>query len=71
MPKSRLRGGAKAHRKRVQNRKNKIKGIQRKMQEEYNAEIMKQLEAYKQQMSGDTENNIESEPSEQPLNIKL
>lgn len=71
MPKSKLRGGAKAHRKRVQARNNKIRGAQRKFQEEYNAEIMKQLEAYKQQMSADTENNVESEPTEQPLNIKL
>jgi len=71
MPKSKLRGGAKAHRKRVQARNNNIQGAQRKFQEEYNAEIMKQLEAYKQQMSADTENNVESEPTEQPLNIKL
>jgi hypothetical protein len=71
MPKSKLRGGAKAHRKRVQARNNNIRGAQRKFQEEYNAEIMKQLEAYKQQMSADTENNVESEPTEQPLNIKL
>jgi hypothetical protein len=71
MPKSKLRGGAKAHRKRVQARNNNIRGAQRKFQEEYNAEIMRQLEAYKQQMSADTENNVESEPTEQPLNIKL
>jgi hypothetical protein len=71
MPKSKLRGGAKAHRKRVQARNNDIRSAQRKFQEQYNAEIMKQIDAYKKQMSADTENNVESVPTEQPLNIKI
>ena len=71
MPKSKLRGGAKAHRKRVQARNNDIRRAQRKFQEQYNAEIMKQIDAYKKQMSADTENNVESVPTEQPLNIKI
>lgn len=71
MPKSKLRGGAKAHRKRVQARNNDIRSAQRKFQEQYNAEIMKQIDAYKKQMSADTENNVETVPTEQPLNIKI
>lgn len=73
MPKSKLRGGAKAHRKRVQERNNRLRGMQRRFREEYEAEMMKQLEALKAQMSGDTETETtEQEVStEQPLNIKL
>jgi len=71
MPKSSKRGGAKAHRKRVQTRNNSIKGAQRRFQEQYNAEIMKQIDAYRKQLSADTENNEEVLVSEQPLNIKL
>jgi len=71
MPKSRLRGGAKAHRKRVQQRNNHLRGMQRKAQEEYQAAMMKQIEAIRAQMSGETENNEEVTSEEQPLNIKL
>ena len=70
MPKSKTRGGATAHRKRVQLRNAKIEGMKKKMQEEYNAEITKQLEKYKASMSAETENN-EVVENEQPLNIKL
>lgn len=71
MPKSKLRGGAKAHRKRVQNRNNKIRGTQRKFQEQYNAEITKQIEEYQRRLSAETENNVEVTSEESPLNIKL
>ena len=73
MPKSKLRGGAKAHRKRVQERNNRLRGMQRRFREEYEAEMMKQLEALKAKVSGDTETETtEQEVStEQPLNIKL
>ena len=71
MPKSSKRGGAKAHRKRVQTRNNSIKGAQRRFQEQYNAEIMKQIDAYRKQLSADTENNEEVLVNQQPLNIKL
>lgn len=70
MPKSKTRGGATAHRKRVQSRNAKIKGMQRKMQEQYTAEITKQLEEYRKTLSAETENN-EVVDNEQPLNIKL
>jgi len=70
MPKSKTRGGATAHRKRVQARNAKIKGMQRKMQEQYTAEMTKQLEEYRKTLSAETENN-EVVENEQPLNIKL
>lgn len=70
MPKSKTRGGAKAHRKRVKARRAKIKGVQRKMQEQYTAEMTKQLEEYRKTLSAETENN-EVVENEQPLNIKL
>ena len=57
MPKSKTRGGATAHRKRVQARNAKIKGMQRKMQEQYTAEMTKQLEEYRKTLSAETENN--------------
>lgn len=70
MPKSKNRGGAKAHRKRVQRRNNQIKNAQRRFQEQYQAELLKQIEAMRAQMSGETETpDVISE--EQPLNIKL
>jgi len=71
MPKSRLRGGAKAHRKRVQERNNRLRGLQRRAQEEYQAAMMAQIEALRAQMSGETENTEEVTSEEQPLNIKL
>jgi len=71
MPKSRLRGGAKAHRKRVQDRNNRLRGMRRRAQEEYQEMMMKQIDALKEQMSGDTENTEEVTSDEQPLNIKL
>ena len=50
MPKSKTRGGATAHRKRVQSRNAKIEGMKKKMQEEYSAEITKQLEKHRCQL---------------------
>jgi len=71
MAKSKNRGGAKAHRKRVQRRNNQIKGIQRKFQEEYQKAMMEQLELMRKRLSGETENTEEVMSEEQPLNIKL
>jgi len=70
MPKSKTRGGATAHRKRVQARNAKIKGMQRKMQEQYMEEMTKRMEEYKKSLSAETENN-EVVENGQPLNIKL
>lgn len=57
MAKSKKRGGEKAHRKRLMSRNNNIKG-QIKRQEKLFIETMeKQLEAYKNQLSAETETN--------------
>jgi|TARA_R110002072_G_scaffold280705_1_gene443129 deoxyadenosine/deoxycytidine kinase len=70
MPKSKTRGGATAHRKRVQARNTKIEGMKKKMQEQYMEEMTKRMEEYKKSLSAETENN-EVVSNEQPLNIKL
>jgi len=70
MPKSKKRGGEKAHRKRVNSRNSNIAGVQKKMQEEYSAEMTKRFEEYKKTLSADTE-STEVMANEQPLNIKL
>jgi len=70
MPKSKTRGGATAHRKRVQQRNQKIQGQQKRMQEEYNAEMTKRLDEYKKSLSADTKND-EVVAGEQPLNLKM
>lgn len=66
MPKSKLRGGAKAHRKRVQKRNNNIKNQQNKIQKIWEEEMNKRMEELK--MSGETngESNVDSD---QPLVI--
>jgi len=56
MPKSRLRGGKKAHRKRVQARNNKIQNQRNQMQKMWEQEMMKRLEEMNDVTSGDTEN---------------
>ena len=56
MPKSKLRGGAKAHRKRVQKRNNNIKSQNNKMQKLWEQEMMKRMEEMNN-TSGNTENN--------------
>lgn len=68
MPKSKLRGGKKAHRKRVQTRNQKIKSQHTKMQKMWQEEMMKRMEELNA-TSGDTEN--EEINNEQPLDIKL
>lgn len=54
MPKSRLRGGAKAHKKRVQKRNNTITNQRSKMQQMFEEEMMKKMEELRG--SGETEN---------------
>jgi len=51
MPKSKTRGGATAHRKRVQARNAKIEGMKKKMQEQYMEEMTKRMEEYKKSLS--------------------
>jgi hypothetical protein len=49
MPKSKLRGGAKAHKKRVTTRNNTLRGLRKKAQAEYQEMFEKQMEALKVQ----------------------
>ena len=68
MPKSRLRGGKKAHRKRVQKRNQNMKTQQNRIQKLWEEEMMKRMEELNAS-SGQTEN--EEITTEQPLDIKL
>jgi hypothetical protein len=49
MPKSKLRGGAKAHKARVATRNNTIRGLRKKAQAEYQEMFEKQMEELKVQ----------------------
>ena len=49
MPKSKLRGGAKAHKARVATRNNTLKGLRKKAQAEYQEMFEKQMEEMKAQ----------------------
>ena len=49
MPKSKLRGGAKAHRTRVTHRNNTIRGLKKKAQAEYQEMFEKTMETLKAQ----------------------
>jgi len=49
MPKSKLRGGAKAHKTRVTHRNNTLRGLRKKAQAEYQEMFEKQMEALKVQ----------------------
>ena len=49
MPKSKLRGGAKAHKTRVTHRNNTFRGLRKKAQAEYQEMFEKQMEALKAQ----------------------
>jgi len=49
MPKSKLRGGAKAHKTRVTTRNNSLRGLRKKAQEEYTEMFEKQMETIKAQ----------------------
>ena len=49
MPKSKLRGGAKAHKSRVETRNNLLRGLRKKAQAEYTEMFEKQMEELKAQ----------------------
>ena len=49
MPKSKLRGGAKAHKTRVETRNNLLRGLRKKAQAEYTEMFEKQMETLKAQ----------------------
>ena len=67
MPKSKLRVGAKAHRKRIQKRNSTLENQQKRIQKLWEQEMMKRLEELKS--SGETENN--EVDTSQPLDISL
>jgi hypothetical protein len=69
MPKSRKRGGEKAHRKRVKLRNQNIQNQKNHMQKLWEEEMKKKLEEMNKSMSGDTENQ-EIDTSES-MNISL
>jgi hypothetical protein len=55
MGKSKLRGGAKAHRKRVQERNARLKNVMKKQQAMFQSAMMEQLEKMREMYSGETE----------------
>jgi hypothetical protein len=68
MPKSRKRGGEKAHRKRVQTRNNKIQNQRNRIQKLWEEEMMKRMKEINTQ-SGSTEN--EEVDESQPLDLSV
>jgi hypothetical protein len=70
MPKSRLRGGSKAHRKRVQKRKDDVKTKQNQIQKIWEHEMMKRIEELNA-MSANTSDETEIQDENKPLDIKL
>ncbi len=58
MPKSRQRGGAKAHRKRIAARNAKLGVLRKKMQKEYTSMLEQKLKEFEQKVSADTENQV-------------
>lgn len=56
MPKSKKRGGEKAHRKRVKRNTINAKKQIEKAQKEFQSAMMEQIEAMRQKISGETEN---------------
>jgi hypothetical protein len=68
MPKSRKRGGEKAHRKRVQTRNNKIQNQRTRIQKLWEEEMMKRMKEINTQ-SGSTEN--EEVDESQPLDLSV
>jgi len=73
MPKSKLRGGAKAHKARVATRNNTLRGLRKKAQAEYTEMFEKQMEALKVQYQNEngetTELNAEIVADVTELNV--
>jgi hypothetical protein len=59
MPKSKLRGGAKAHKTRVTHRNNTLRGIRKKVQAEYQEMFEKQMEVMKAQYQAENGETME------------
>ena len=58
MPKSRNRGGAKAHRKRVAKRNDKLGVLRKQMQKQYTTMLEQKLKEFEQKLSAETENQV-------------
>lgn len=78
MGNTKKRGGAKAHRKRVQARNNMIKGVRNQMQKMWETEMMAQLEKMREQSQGSQPVGIEvpqvqlpNDDENTPIEIKL
>lgn len=80
MPKTNKRGGAKAHRKRVQARNNTIKGVQKQMQTMWEQQMnayMEELRANAQKESGTVTGleipnvQLPNDDENTPIEIKL
>jgi hypothetical protein len=73
MPKSKLRGGAKAHKARVETRNNLLRGLRKKAQAEYTEMFEKQMEELKAQYQNEngetTELNAEVVGDVTELNV--
>jgi len=73
MPKSKLRGGAKAHKARVTTRNNSLRGLRKKAQAEYTEMFEKQMEELKAQYQSEngetTELNAEIMGDVNEINI--
>lgn len=59
MAKSKVRGGAKAHRAKVEARNQKLKSAKSAMQKLFNEAMQKEMEALKQKQSEETNDNTE------------
>jgi hypothetical protein len=59
MPKSKLRGGAKAHKTRVTHRNNTIRGLKKKAQAEYQEMFEKNMETLKAQYQAENSETTE------------
>ena len=79
MAKSKLRGGAKAHRKRVQARNQKLTGERNAMQRLWNEQIMTQMQEIRKQQEAEegkvsidaTAPELPNNDENTPLDIKL
>ena len=61
MPKSRQRGGAKAHRKRIAARNAKLGLLRKQMQKQYSGMLEEKLKELEQKFSGETQESISEE----------
>ena len=68
MPKSKKRGGQKAHNKRIQRRKQQVAAEQQKISNIWNEEIMKEIEKLRAEKEASTE-EVENTSDNTTLNL--